>query len=42
MKEAAVGVVARAKPPHNLIDETFLDELLVAYSHVLSPMRDCP
>jgi hypothetical protein len=42
MKEAAVGVVARAKPPHNLIDETFLDAMLVAYSRVLGPRRDCP
>ena len=30
-KDGAVGVVTMAKPPHNLIDETFLDELLAAY-----------
>jgi hypothetical protein len=30
-KEGAIGVVTVAKPPHNLIDETFLDELLAAY-----------
>jgi len=30
-KDGAVGVVTMAKPPHNLIDETFLDELLASY-----------
>ena len=29
-KDGAVGVVTMAKPPHNLIDGTFLDELLAA------------
>ena len=37
MKEAAVGAVAHAKPPHNVIDGTFFDALLVAYSRVLGP-----
>ena len=30
-KDGAVGVVTLAKPPHNLIDEAFLDALLAAY-----------
>ena len=31
-KDGAVGVVTLAKPPHNLIDEAFLDALLTAYA----------
>jgi enoyl-CoA hydratase/carnithine racemase len=30
-KDGAVGVVTLAKPPHNLIDEAFLDGLLASY-----------
>jgi enoyl-CoA hydratase/carnithine racemase len=30
-QDGAVGVVTLAKPPHNLIDEAFLDGLLAAY-----------
>jgi len=29
-KDGAVGVVTLAKPPHNLIDEAFLDALLAS------------
>ena len=35
-QDGAVGIVTMAKPPHNLIDETFLDELLGAYRVAVS------
>jgi enoyl-CoA hydratase/carnithine racemase len=35
-KDGAVGVVTMAKPPHNLIDETFLDALLAAYDSAVA------
>jgi enoyl-CoA hydratase/carnithine racemase len=35
-KDGAVGVVTLAKPPHNLIDEAFLDGLLAAYGEALA------
>jgi enoyl-CoA hydratase/carnithine racemase len=35
-KDGAVGVVTLAKPPHNLIDEAFLDALLVAYGSAVA------
>src|SRR5277367_2317709 len=35
-KDGAVGVVTLAKPPHNLIDEAFLDALLAAYSDAVA------
>ncbi|MGF6905059.1 enoyl-CoA hydratase/isomerase family protein [Paraburkholderia sp. GAS348] len=31
-KDGAVGVVTMAKPPHNLLDDIFIQELLAAYS----------
>jgi enoyl-CoA hydratase/carnithine racemase len=34
-KDGAVGVVTMAKPPHNLIDETFLKDLLTAYGNAV-------
>jgi enoyl-CoA hydratase/carnithine racemase len=34
-KDGAVGVVTLAKPPHNLIDQTLLDNLLTAYDRAL-------
>ena len=35
-KDGAVGVVTLAKPPHNLIDEAFLDALLAAYGEAVT------
>jgi enoyl-CoA hydratase/carnithine racemase len=35
-KDGAVGVVTLAKPPHNLIDEAFLDALLAAYGGAIA------
>ncbi|MGD0672439.1 MAG: enoyl-CoA hydratase/isomerase family protein [Candidatus Binatus sp.] len=35
-KDGAVGVVTLAKPPHNLIDEAFLDAMLAAYSEAVA------
>jgi enoyl-CoA hydratase/carnithine racemase len=35
-KVGAVGVVTLAKPPHNLIDEAFLDGLLAAYGEAIA------
>jgi enoyl-CoA hydratase/carnithine racemase len=35
-KDGAVGVVTLAKPPHNLIDEAFLDALLTAYANAVA------
>jgi enoyl-CoA hydratase/carnithine racemase len=35
-KDGAVGVVTLAKPPHNLIDEAFLDALLAAYGSAVA------
>jgi enoyl-CoA hydratase/carnithine racemase len=34
--DGAVGVVSIAKPPHNLIDDELLDDLMAAYRAVLS------
>jgi len=33
--DGAVGVVTLAKPPHNLIDDAMIDDLIAAYSHVM-------
>jgi enoyl-CoA hydratase/carnithine racemase len=38
-RDGGVGVVTLAKPPHNLIDEPFLDALLAAYSEAVT--SDC-
>jgi enoyl-CoA hydratase/carnithine racemase len=35
-KDGAVGLVTLAKPPHNLIDEAFLDGLLAAYDSAVA------
>ena len=35
-KDGAVGVVTLAKPPHNLIDEAFLEALLTAYANAVA------
>ena len=35
-RDGAVGVVTLAKPPHNLIDEAFLDALLAAYREAVT------
>ena len=35
-KDGAVGIVTLAKPPHNLIDEAFLDGLLTAYGEAIA------
>ena len=35
-KDGAVGIVTLAKPPHNLIDEAFLDALLAAYGEAVT------
>ena len=35
-RDGAVGVVTLAKPPHNLIDEEFLDALLAAYREAVT------
>jgi enoyl-CoA hydratase/carnithine racemase len=35
-KDGAVSVVTLAKPPHNLIDEAFLDALLAAYGNAVA------
>src|SRR6516164_2678438 len=35
-KDGAVAVVTLAKPPHNLIDEAFLDALLAAYGEAVT------
>ena len=34
-KNGAVGVVTMAKPPHNLIDDAFLRDLLAAYGNAV-------
>ncbi|WP_322044753.1 enoyl-CoA hydratase/isomerase family protein [Paraburkholderia sp. J67] len=34
-KDGAVGVVTMSKPPHNLIEDTFLKDLLAAYSQAV-------
>ena len=34
-KNGAVGVVTLAKPPHNLIDDIFMQELLASYSRAV-------
>ena len=33
--DGAVGIVTLAKPPHNLIDDTMIDDLVAAYSRVM-------
>jgi enoyl-CoA hydratase/carnithine racemase len=33
--DEAVGIVTLAKPPHNLIDDTMIDDLVAAYSQVI-------
>jgi len=35
-KDGAVGVVTLAKPPHNLIDNAFIDGMLAAYERALA------
>jgi enoyl-CoA hydratase/carnithine racemase len=34
--DGAVGVVTLAKPPHNLLDDTFLEDLVTAYEKVVA------
>jgi enoyl-CoA hydratase/carnithine racemase len=36
MMDGAVGVVTLAKPPHNLLDDPMMDDLLAAYRAVLA------
>jgi hypothetical protein len=34
--DGKVGVVSLAKPPHNLIDDELIEDLLAAYRNVLA------